>query len=307
GKQLPVIDAAVFSERPDAQLPISKEPVGPLDICLEKSQDYFSMRVAAFAARHHRGGGNIQTRVGKVQKGLDPQFLGLQRIWKRDHAAIDFPLSNGRHHVRQPSDLQQGHIFLWFQSPIFQHGTKQQIRERAKARDRDGFPLEFFGARNAGVDHEFHGLAVVGAREKNKLRSFHRRLEKYQARDARKIQLARHVDRNQLDALDIDHFRLEAVFFKKICLFGCEEWVEVGAGRRVAYPNTGQSCGDRFWRIERDQCEETHQPYGVKHLHVSASCSRFALTLSLSQWERAPESDLSFTMRFVVLSYLDIK
>src|SRR5207249_11543699 len=33
----------------------------------------------------------------------------------------------------------------------------------------------------------------------------------------------------------------------------------------------------------------------------------FALTLSLSQWERAPESDISFTVRFVVLSYLDIK
>ena len=47
------------------------------------------------------------------------------------------------------------------------------------------------------------------------------------------------MDRNQLDALHVDHFGIEAVLFKEICFFGCKERIKVGAWRGVADPDRG--------------------------------------------------------------------
>ena len=112
------------------------------------------------------------------------------------------------------SDLQQVHILLRFQSPIFEHRTKQQIGKRTEACNRHGLAAEIFRTGDAAVNHELHRLTVVGAGEENEVRSFDRCLEKHQTGDRREIQLTGHLDRDQLNSLDIDHFGFEAVLLK---------------------------------------------------------------------------------------------
>src|SRR6266542_6113146 len=76
----------------------------------------------------------------------------------------------------------------------------------------------------------------------------------------REIQLARHMDGNQLDPLDIDHFGFEAVLFKEVGLFGRKERIEVGARRRVSYSEALRRRAVGLPRVKTDQHEQSHQP-----------------------------------------------